>query len=131
MHRPALNEARERIEAGVSGGIVVARIDRFGRTVARALDAIEEIDQAEGVIITAEGDFDTSTPTGELVLNLMLSLAQFELRRIRDNWQSAKSRAVSRGVHIAARIPPGYRKNGGGRLEGSPLSGSTSRQNET
>jgi len=117
MHRPALNEARERIEAGVSGGIVVARIDRFGRTVARALDAIEEIDQAGGVIITAEGDFDTSTPTGELVLNLMLSLAQFELRRIRDNWQSAKSRAVSRGVHIAARIPPGYRKNGGGRLE--------------
>jgi site-specific DNA recombinase len=72
MERPELAKVRKRIEAGESGGIVVARIDRFGRTVARALDAIEEIDKAGGVVITAEGDFDTSTAVGELVLGMML-----------------------------------------------------------
>jgi DNA invertase Pin-like site-specific DNA recombinase len=111
MERPEFAKIRKRIEDGVSGGIVVARIDRFGRTVARALDAIEEIDHAGGVVITAEGDFDTSTAVGELVLGMMLQLAQFELRRIRENWSAAKRRAVERGVHIAPRVPAGYRRN--------------------
>jgi hypothetical protein len=39
---------------------------------------------------------------------MMLSLAQFELRRIRENWQSNKSHAVERGIHISPRVPPGY-----------------------
>jgi DNA invertase Pin-like site-specific DNA recombinase len=116
MERPVLNEALERIHDGLSGGIIVARIDRFGRTVVGALDAIEKINEAGGVVITAEGDFDTSTAVGELVLNMMLSLAQFELRRIRDNWQAAKRRAVERGIHIAPRVPQGYVRGGDGRL---------------
>lgn len=125
MERPELAKARARIEDGTSGGIVVARIDRFGRTVARALDAIEEIDKAGGVVITAEGDFDTSTATGELVLNMMLTLAQFELRRIRENWNSAQRRAVERGVHISRFAPPGYEKQKDGKLAPHKLHGKT------
>lgn len=125
MERPELAKARKRVEAGVSGGIVVARIDRFGRTVARALDAIDEIDKAGGVVITAEGDFDTSTATGELVLNMMLTLAQFELRRIRENWGAAQRRAVERGVHISRHVPPGYQRTGSGQLEPHPRHGKT------
>jgi site-specific DNA recombinase len=120
MERPELRKVRERIEAGVSGGIVVARIDRFGRTVARALDAIEEIDKAGGVVITAEGDFDTSTAVGELLLGMMLQLAQFELRRVRENWQSAKRNAVARGLHISRHVPPGYERDSSRRLVPHP-----------
>jgi DNA invertase Pin-like site-specific DNA recombinase len=115
--RPELAKARQRIEDGVSGGIVVARIDRFGRTAARALDAIDEIDKAGGAVITAEGDFDTTTAVGELVLGIMLQLAQFELRRIRENWSAAQRRAVGRGVHVTRHAPPGYRKAADGRLK--------------
>jgi site-specific DNA recombinase len=125
MERPELAKARKRIEDGTSGGIVVARIDRFGRTVARALDAIEEIDKAGGVVITAEGDFDTSTATGELVLNMMLTLAQFELRRIRENWTTAQRRAVERGVHVSRHVPPGYEKQKDGRLAPHEYHGKT------
>ncbi len=110
MERPELRKVRERIEAGVSGGIVVAKIDRFGRTVVGALQAMQEIDEAGGVVITAEGDFDTSTPVGELVLGMMLQLAQFELRRIRENWTSAKRSAVDRCIHVSKHVPPGYRR---------------------
>jgi site-specific DNA recombinase len=127
MDRPALNEALERIRDGISGGIIVARIDRFGRTVVGALNVIEEISEAGGVVITAEGDFDTSTAVGELVLNMMLSLAQFELRRIRDNWQAAKRRAVERGIHIAPRVPQGYVRGADGRLEPNGKSAETIR----
>jgi len=125
LERPELAKARKRIEDGTSGGIVVARIDRFGRTVAPALDAIEEIDKAGGVVITAEGDFDTSTAAGELVLNMMLTLAQFELRRIRENWTTAQRRAVERGVHISRFTPPGYEKQTDGRLAPHEYHGNT------
>jgi site-specific DNA recombinase len=117
MERPELREVRERIEAGVSGGVVVARVDRLGRTVVGALEVIQEIDKAGGAIITAEGDFDTSTAVGELVLGMMLQLAQFELRRISETWQASKRNAVARGIHITRHLPPGYRRGPDGRLE--------------
>ncbi len=117
MSRPQLDLALERIEQGVSGGLLVARLDRFARTVAGALATLERIDELGGVVLTAEGDFDTSTATGELVLGIMLQLAQFELRRIRESWADAQKRAVARGVHISTRVPVGYRRNGDSRLE--------------
>jgi len=125
MERPELAKARKRIEDSLSGGLVVAKLDRFGRTVVGALQVIEEIDKAGGVVLTAEGDFDTSTAVGELVLNMMLTLAQFELRRIKDNWSSAQRRAVERGVHITRHTPPGYVRRADGRLEPHPKHGKT------
>jgi site-specific DNA recombinase len=125
MERPELAKVRKRIEDGASGGVVVAKIDRLGRTIVGALEVIQEIDQAGGVIITAEGDFDTSTAVGELVLNVMLTLAQFELRRIRENWSAAQRRAVERGVHISRHAPPGYQRAADGRLEPHPKHANT------
>src|SRR5438874_865382 len=118
MVRPAFAEALARIEAGVSGGLIVARLDRFARTLLGGLQTLEQIRAVGGVVLTAEGEFDTSTNTGELVLNMMLSLAQFELRRIRESWAVARERAVARGVHVGA-APAGYRKRADGTLEPS------------
>lgn len=108
MDRPGLNQAIARIEEGVSAGIIVAKLDRFARTLIGGLQTLEKINGLGGAVIVADGEFDTSTATGELVLNMMLSLAQFELRRIRENWTAAQTRAVDRGVHISSRVPPGY-----------------------
>ena len=101
MDRPEFNRALERIDSGQSGGIIVARIDRFARTLVGGVQAINDINEAGGVVLTADGEFDTSTATGELVLSIMLSLAQFELRRIRESWADAQQRAKARGVHVA------------------------------
>ncbi len=108
MRRPKLEEAIGRIESGVSAGIIVAKLDRFSRTLVGGLQTLERINELGGAVIVADGEFDTSTATGELVLHMMLSLAQFELRRIRENWQSNKGHAVDRGIHISPRVPPGY-----------------------
>jgi site-specific DNA recombinase len=126
MERPAFAKALARIEAGESGGIIVARLDRFARTLLGGLQTLEQIREAGGVVVTAEGEFDTSTNTGELVLNMMLSLAQFELRRIRESWEVAKERAIERGVHIGA-APAGYQKRADGTLEPSKHAGAIRR----
>ena len=39
---------------------------------------------------------------------MMLSLAQFELERIRESWHIAEKAAIGRGIHIASHAPTGY-----------------------
>ena len=120
MRRPELDKAIARIEDGTSGGIIVAKLDRFARTLIGGLQTLEQISGLGGAVIVADGKFDTSTATGELVLNMMLSLAQFELRRIRETWQSSKRHAVANGIHISRHSPPGYRRGKDRRLELDP-----------
>lgn len=116
MSRPQLDKAIARIEDGTSGGIIVAKLDRFARTLVGGLQTLAKINDLGGVVIVADGEFDTSTATGELVLNMMLSLAQFELRRITENWSTAKSHAVENGIHITRHVPPGYDRGADRRL---------------
>src|SRR3954453_18263297 len=45
-NRPRLGEAIERVERGETAGLVVARLDRFGRSIVDGLKAIQRIQQA-------------------------------------------------------------------------------------
>ena len=64
MRRPKLEEAIARVEAGVSAGIIVAKLDRFARTLVGGLQTLERINELGGAVIVADGEFDTSTATG-------------------------------------------------------------------
>lgn len=110
MDRPLLNEIMRRIDAGETEGVVVYRLDRFGRTLVGALQLIQHIRDEGALFASVSDNFDITTPTGELVLNVLLSLAQFELSRIRENWSEARRRAVERGIHVSAFTPVGYRR---------------------
>jgi site-specific DNA recombinase len=108
MDRPKLNEVMARVEAGLSDGIIVWRLDRFGRSLIGAIDAIDRIKKAGGTFVSVSDSFDISTPTGEFVVNVLLSMAQLELARIRDNFFTARSRAFERGWHLSSVPPFGY-----------------------
>ncbi|WP_210492258.1 recombinase family protein [Patulibacter sp. SYSU D01012] len=118
--RPLLMQAVERVEAGAAGGIVVAKLDRFGRSLVDALALIERL-QAHGATFVSVADgFDLTTETGRLVLRIMLALAEFELDRIRGSFADGRRSAVARGLHLSARAPTGYVqvKDADGRLAG-------------
>lgn len=115
--RPQLLEAIRRVEAGETNGVVVAKLDRFARSLVDGLRMIERIQEAGGTFVSVADGLDLSTDTGRLVLRIMLSLAEFELDRVRGNWADAKARAVLRGIHPSAWPPFGYRREG----KGGPL----------
>jgi DNA invertase Pin-like site-specific DNA recombinase len=118
--RPGLTEALRRAQAGESGGIVVAKLDRFARSLMAALDAIRKLDEAGAQFVSVAEGIDPTTPAGKMMQRLMLVLAEFELDRMRETWNAAQERAVARGVHIASRTPTGYIRNGDGRLSPHP-----------
>jgi DNA invertase Pin-like site-specific DNA recombinase len=116
LDRPEFLAMLTALEGGGAGGVVVARLDRLGRTLIGSLEAIDRIRAADADLASVADALDTSTDTGKLVLNIMLSIAEFELNRIRGSWNDANVRAIERGVHIAPGVPFGYAKDENSRL---------------
>ena len=110
--RPMFQAALERCERGESGGIVVARLDRFARSAVDALESIKRLNEVGARLVSVEDNFDGSMPMGRFAIGILTLIAELELERITENWETAVSEAVKRGVHISARVPTGYRKRG-------------------
>lgn len=126
--RPGLNSAMERCREGQSNGIVVAKIDRFARSLVGALELIRELEDVGAEFVSVAEGIDSTTPAGKMMQRLMLVLAEFELDRIRDSWRDARQRAVARGIHISSAIPAGYRRNADRVLEPDPIHAPAIRQ---
>ncbi len=95
--RPLLEQALARIEAGTSQGLVVAKLDRFGRSLVDGLAAIERIQRAGGTFVSVADGFDLTTETGRLIMRIMLAMGEWQLDQIRSSWDAARERAVARG----------------------------------
>jgi DNA invertase Pin-like site-specific DNA recombinase len=114
--RPMFQEALARSERGETGGIIVARLDRFARSAVDALESIRRLNEAGARLVSVEDNFDGSTAMGRFAIGILTLIAELELERIKANWQTAVSEAVGRGVHISARPPVGYQRDSTGRL---------------
>ena len=118
--RPGLNAAMKRVESGQTGGLVVARLDRFGRSVQDSANLLARIRAADGVLCTVAEGIDTSGYMGKFLADLFAALGELELARIRENWTAARKSAVARGIHVSGKVPTGYRRNEDRILEPDP-----------
>jgi site-specific DNA recombinase len=118
--RPLLEKALRRVESGISQGIVVSKVSRFGRSLLDGISAIERVRAAGGMFVSVQNALDTSTDTGRLVMQILLSLAEWESERIGADWEQARARAVGRGVYVQPGAPVGYRRTRSGRLRPDP-----------
>jgi site-specific DNA recombinase len=111
MDRPGFVEMMVRVQRGQTEGVVVAKLDRFARSLPGALEAIRFLDERSAVFVSVAEGIDPSTSAGKMMRNLLLVLAEFELDRIRDNWHAAISNAIlERGIQPTV-APFGYRKD--------------------
>lgn len=89
-NRPAFRRLMEDVERGAIGKIVVYRLDRFSRSIAD-FGRLWEILKAHSVeFVSVNETFDTSTPMGRAMLNIIMVFAQLErettAERVRDNY---------------------------------------------
>lgn len=108
MSRPTFDNFLERVQARDVDGIIVARLNRFARSNVGALEAIDRIERAGGVLISVDEQIDTSTPAGRFLRAILLAAAEWERERIGEAWHTARSSAVERGIHVSRHTPPGY-----------------------
>jgi DNA invertase Pin-like site-specific DNA recombinase len=113
MNRPKLNEVMRRIDSGESDGVVVYNLSRFARTWIGTMELIQRINQRGALFASVSDGFDITTITGRMVFGILLSISVSERERIQENWNTAKTEAVKRGIHIASITPFGYRRGEG------------------
>ena len=82
--RNGLQEALADVEDGRAGGIVVAKIDRLGRSSADVLGLVERAQREGWRLVALDVGLDTTTPAGELVAAALAMAARFEYRRISE-----------------------------------------------
>lgn len=106
--RPALKELLADIEAGHIQAVVVYRLDRLTRSIADFYE-LHQIFERHGVVfVSATEAFSTDTPTGELFLNLLLSLAQWERQLTRQRVSDKIAERSKRGYWNGGNPPFGY-----------------------
>src|ERR1700691_6035880 len=116
MSRPIFDQIMQRIRTGQSDGLIVAKLDRFARTLVGALNTLEEFERHGAVLVSVADNIDLSTPMGKAFLRILLIFAELERDRISESWKTATSNAVARGVHIAKFTPVGYGRSADKRL---------------
>ena len=88
MERPALHRLMADIEAGKVDCVVVYKVDRLSRSLLDFARIMEVFDRQKVAFVSVTQQFNTATSMGRLVLNVLLSFAQFEREiigeRIRD-----------------------------------------------
>lgn len=97
--RRALQEALEFVREG--DVLVVTKLDRLARSVAHLGQIVEGLERRKVGLRVLDLGLDTSTATGQLMLNVLGSVAQFErsmmLERQRDGIAKAKQEGKYKG----------------------------------
>ena len=86
------------VEAREVDGLIVAKLDRFSRSLLDALNGIDIIDHAGGQFVSVADSFDTTTPMGRAMMQISAVFAELERARIRENWALQRADAIDRGV---------------------------------
>ena len=108
MERPALRRMMADIEAGKIDVVVIYKIDRLTRSLADFSKMVEVFERYGVSFVSVTQQFNTTTSMGRLMLNILLSFAQFEREvtgeRIRDKIAASKRKGMWMGG-----VPPlGY-----------------------
>ncbi|MEX0678373.1 MAG: recombinase family protein [Pirellulales bacterium] len=84
MDRPALRRLMADIEAGRVECVVVYKVDRLSRSLLDFARMMETFDNHHVSFVSVTQQFNTATSMGRLVLNVLLSFAQFEREMISE-----------------------------------------------
>lgn len=121
--RPSLLAAIEGVEQGIYAGIVVAYLSRLGRNVTEQLRTWSRVEAAGGKIVTIREGIDTSTASGRLHRNLLISIDAHEREQHAERFEELRQFATEAGIWQRRQLPTGYSRADNRRLMPDPERG--------
>lgn len=107
--RPELQRLLSDVRAGLGELIVFTKLDRWFRNIAEYYKVQEVLEKCHVDWRTIQEDYDTSTASGRLKINIMLSVAQDEADRTGERIKFIFEDKVQRGEVISGKVPLGYK----------------------
>jgi site-specific DNA recombinase len=107
--RPALKRLLAECRAGNIDVVLVYKIDRLSRSICDFAELTKFFDQYNVSFCSVTQDINTSTSSGRMMLNILMTFAQYEREiigeRIRDKFAASKRK----GMWMGGAVPLGYR----------------------
>lgn len=119
MERPALQRLLADVNAGRIDCVAVYKVDRISRSLLDFARMMETFDRHQVSFVSVTQHFNTATPMGRLILNVLLSFAQFEREIIGERIRDKIAASRRKGKWTGGTPSLGYdvdRSNGGPRL---------------
>jgi len=107
VNRPGLQRALAAAKAGKFDVLLVYRVDRFSRRIRDLVWLLDELDQTGVVFRSATEPFDTSTPAGRMLVQMLGVFAEFEREMIIDRVINGMERKASKGQWTLGVAPEG------------------------
>jgi len=108
LDRPALQRLLTAIQAGKVQIVVVYKVDRLSRSLSDFAKLVDVFEKHGVSFVSVTQQFNTTTSMGRLMLNVLLSFAQFEREvtgeRIRDKFLASRKK----GMWMGGTPPLGY-----------------------
>ncbi|MCP6758789.1 MAG: recombinase family protein [Fischerella sp. CENA71] len=108
IDRPELNRALLELTSGEAEGMIVYKLDRLTRNLGDLSELMTSYFSDKYSLVSVCDQLDTKTPSGRLVINILGSVAQWELETIRDRVKSALVVAKASGKHLG-KVPYGHK----------------------
>lgn len=109
-NRPDFEKMINDIKSGKIEKVIVYRLDRISRSLLDFANIIELLNDHNVEFISSTEKFDTSTPIGRAMLNIVMVFAQLEREtiqiRIKDNYYSRSKK----GMYMGGQVPFGFMK---------------------
>ncbi len=108
IDRPALSRLLRDAKRGRFDVLLVYRVDRLARSIRGLAQIVDELDQAGVVFRSATEPFDTGTPAGRMMVQMLGVFAEFERALIVERILAGLERKAARGGWCGGRRPYGY-----------------------
>ena len=108
LERPNLQRALLEAKAKRFDLLLVYRVDRLARSVRGLAQVLEDLDVAGVAFRSATEPFDTSSPAGRMMVQMLGVFAEFERATIIDRVIAGMERKAARGEWCGGQRPFGY-----------------------
>lgn len=104
IERPGIQHALALLKAGEADALVVSKLDRLSRSLADFAALLSLARKQGWGAIALDLGIDTTTPTGELVANIMAAVANWERQMIGIRTKDALAEAKKNGVRLGSPV---------------------------
>jgi site-specific DNA recombinase len=110
IDRPALTRLLKDAKLGRFDVLLVYRVDRLARSIRGLAQIIDELDQAGAIFRSATEPFDTGTPAGRMMVQMLGVFAEFERALIVERITAGLERKAARGGWCGGQRPYGLHR---------------------
>ena len=108
------------VDAGAADTVIIAKLDRLTRSVKDLAELLERFTRRGVSLVSVADSLDTRSAAGRLVLNIMVSVSQWEREAIGERTRDAMHHKRANGERVGT-VPFGYRTAADGlHLEADP-----------